>query len=86
MENEVQVVQPTMLVLIVNGAEITVDLAMLGLDINSSDLSILQAASGQLQEMNQPVDDLLELYKVHKAFDSNRVFIIPNSTAGRNEI
>lgn len=83
MENSVQVATPTMLVLIINGAEVMVDMAMLGLTIDSSNNDILRATEGQLIEMNQPVSDLMNLYKVHKAFDSNRVFIIPNSAAGK---
>ena len=71
-----------MLVLIINGTEIAIDLAQLGLSMESSNDQILNASSGQLQEMGQPVSNLPSLYKVHKAFDSNRVFVIPNSTAG----
>jgi hypothetical protein len=70
------------LVLIINGTEIAIDLSQIGLTMESSNNDILEASSGQLQEMGQPVSNLSSLYKVHKAFDSNRIFVIPNSTAG----
>lgn len=70
------------LVIVVDGKEVSISLAQVGLTINSSETSILETAEGQLSEMGQDVSDIHSLYKVHKAFDTGNIYIIPNSVAG----
>ena len=70
------------LVIVVDGKEVSISLTQVGLTINSSETSILETAEGQLSEMGQDVSDIHSLYKVHKAFDTGNIYIIPNSVAG----
>ena len=70
------------LVIVVDGKEVSINLSQVGLTINSNESLILETAEGQLAEMGQPTSDLNNLYKVHKAFDTGNVYIIPNSIAG----
>ena len=70
------------LIIVLEGREYPIGLADANLTINSTEDAIMEVAKGQLVELGKNISDIDTLYKVHKAFDSGNVYIVPNSVPG----
>ncbi|MCP4130158.1 MAG: hypothetical protein GY754_03975 [bacterium] len=72
--------QHNKLVVIIDGMDYTKDLYDVGLSLRSSESEIMSIVRPIIQEVFNR--DIRGAYKVHKAFNTESIFVIPNSVAG----